>query len=156
MLRTLKQVLFYLLFYFLERIPMDKLVLYTLPNYINITLIILLVVIVTSFITFIFATITEKENLSVVTHVTFIISLILSVVILVSASITSRIIVDEQSYTIIKTDDTIRVNSHSDWVDNTTYNIIGHKDGVYYLEDRERSKNLIKLPDNEFEKITNQ
>lgn len=135
---------------------MDKLVLYTLPNYINITLIILLVVIVTSFITFIFATITEKENLSVVTHVTFIISLILSVVILVSASITSRIIVDEQSYTIIKTDDTIRVNSHSDWVDNTTYNIIGHKDGVYYLEDRERSKNLIKLPDNEFEKITNQ
>ena len=115
---------------------MDKLVLYTLPNYINITLIILLVVIVTSFITFIFATITEKENLSVVTHVTFIISLILSVVILVSASITSRIIVDEQSYTIIKTDDTIRVNSHSDWVDNTTYNIIGHKDGVYYLEDR--------------------
>lgn len=134
---------------------MDKLVLYTMPNYINITLIILLVVIVTSFITFIFATITEKENLSMVTHATLIIALILSVVILVSASITSRIIVDEQSYTIIKTDDTIRVNSHSDWVDNTTYNIIGHKDGVYYLEDRERSKNLIKLPDNEFEKITN-
>lgn len=135
---------------------MDKLILYTLPNYINITLIILLVVIVTSFITFIFATITEKENLSMVTHATLIISLILSVVILVSASITSRIIVDEQSYTIIKTDDIVRVNSHSDWIDNTTYNIIGHKDGVYYLEDRERSKNLIKLPDNEFEKITNQ
>lgn len=72
---------------------MDKLVLYTLPNYINITLIILLVVIVTSFITFIFATITEKENLSMVTHATLIISLTLSVVILVSASITSRIII---------------------------------------------------------------
>lgn len=135
---------------------MDKLILYALPNYITITLIILLVVIITSFITFIFATITEKENLSMVTHATLIISLILSVVILVSASITSRIIVDEQSYTIIKTDDIVRVNSHSDWIDNTTYNIIGHKDGVYYLEDRERSKNLIKLPDNEFEKITNQ
>lgn len=135
---------------------MDKLILYALPNYITITLIILLVVIITSFITFIFATITEKENLSMVTHATLIISLILSVVILVSASITSRIIVDEQSYTIIKTDDIVRVNSHSDWIDNTTYNIISHKDGVYYLEDRERSKNLIKLPDNEFEKITNQ
>lgn len=117
---------------------MDKLILYALPNYITITLIILLVVIITSFITFIFATITEKENLSMVTHATLIISLILSVVILVSASITSRIIVDEQSYTIIKTDDTIRVNSHSDWVDNTTYNIIGHRDGRYYLEDEER------------------
>lgn len=47
---------------------MDKLILYALPNYITITLIILLVVIITSFITFIFATITEKENLSMVTH----------------------------------------------------------------------------------------
>ena len=135
---------------------MDKLVLYTLPNYINITLIILLVVIVTSFITFIFATITEKENLSVVTHVTFIISLVLSVVIVVSASIISRIIVNEHSYTITKTDDTIRVNSHSDWVDNTTYNIIGHRDGVYYLEDRERQHSIIKLSDDEFAKIANQ
>ena len=135
---------------------MDKLVLYTLPNYINITLIILLVVIVTSFITFIFATITEKENLSMVTHATLIISLILSVVILVSASITSRIIVDEQSYTITKTDDTIRVNNHSDWVDNTTYNIIGHRDGRYYLEDEERQHSIIKLSDDEFEKIKNQ
>ena len=135
---------------------MDKLVLYTMPNYINITLVILLVVVVASFITFIFATITEKENLSMVTHATLIISLILSVVILVSASITSRIIVDEQSYTIIKTDDTIRVNSHSDWVDNTTYNIIGHRDGRYYLEDEEHQHSIIKLSDDEFEKITNQ
>jgi hypothetical protein len=135
---------------------MDKLVLYTLPNYINITLIILLVVIVTSFITFIFATITEKENLSMVTHATLIISLILSVVILVSACIISRIIVGEQSYTITKTDDTIRVNSHSDWVDNTTYNIIGHRDGRYYLNDEERQNTIIKLSDDEFAKIENQ
>ena len=135
---------------------MDKLILYTLPNYINITLIILLVVIITSFITFIFATITEKENLSMVTHATLLIALILSVVIVVSAGIASRIIVNEQSYTITKTDDTIRVNSHSDWVDNTTYNIIGHRDGRYYLEDEERQHSIIKLSDDEFAKITNQ
>lgn len=135
---------------------MDKLVLYTLPNYINITLIILLVVIITSFITFIFATITEKENLSMVTHATLIISLTLSVVILVSASITSRIIVDEQSYTITKTDDTICVNSHSDWVYNTTYNIIGYRGGIYYLNDEERQNTIIKLSDDEFAKIENQ
>ena len=135
---------------------MDKLVLYTLPNYINTTLIILLVVIVTSFITFIFATITEKENLSMVTHATLIISLILSVVILVSARIASHIMVNEQSYTITKTDDTIRVNSHSDWIDNTTYNIIGHRDGRYYLEDEERQHSIIKLSDDEFAKIANQ
>ena len=135
---------------------MDKLILYTLPNYINIPLVILLVVIVTSFITFIFAAITDKETLGMITHATLIISLVLSVVIVVSASIASRITTNEKSYTITKTDNIVRVNSHSDWIDNTTYNIIGHKDSVYYLEDRERSKNLIKLSDNEFEKITNQ
>ena len=135
---------------------MDKLIIYTLPNYINITLVILLVVIVTSVITFIFAAITDKETLGISANAVLIISLMLSMVIAVSASIASRIIVDEKSYTITKTDDIVRVNSHSDWIDNTTYNIIGHKDGVYYLEDRERSKNLIKLSDYEFEKITNQ
>lgn len=135
---------------------MDKLIIHTLPNYINITLVILLVVIVTSFITFIFATITDKETLGISANAVLIISLILSMVMVVSASVTSRIIVDEKSYTITKTNATIRVNSHSDWVDDTTYNIIGHKDGVYYLENDGRRGTIIKLSDNEFEKITNQ
>lgn len=135
---------------------MDKLVLYTLPNYINITLIILLVVIVTSFATFVFAVIKNKETLGTITNTIIYISLALSVVLIVSARIASYIMVNEQSYTITKTDDIVRVNSHSDWIDNTTYTIIGHRDGVYYLEDREHSKNLIKLSDDEFEKITNQ
>lgn len=135
---------------------MDKLVLYTMPNYINITLVILLVVVVASFAAFVFSVITNKETLGMITHATLLIALILSVVILVSASITSRIVVNEQSYTITKTDDTIRVNSHSDWVDNTTYNIIGHRDGVYYLEDEERQHSIIKLSDDEVAKIANQ
>lgn len=135
---------------------MDKLVLYTLPNYINITLVILLVVVVASFATFVFAVIKNKETLGMITNVIIHISLVLSVVIIVSARIASHIMVNEQSYTITKTDDTVRVNSHSDWVDNTTYNIIGHRDGRYYLEDEERQHSIIKLSDDEFEKITNQ
>ena len=135
---------------------MDKLVLYTMPNYINITLVILLVVVVASFATFVFAVIKNKETLGMITNVIIHISLVLSVVIIVSARIASHIMVNEQSYTITKTDDTVRVNSHSDWVDNTTYNIIGHRDGRYYLEDEERQHSIIKLSDDEFEKITNQ
>lgn len=135
---------------------MDKLILHMMPNYITIPLIVLTVIIVTSFITLLFAAITEKETLGMYANAILIISLILSVVIVVSASIASRIIVNEQSYTITKTDGTIRVNSHSDWVDNTTYNIIGHRDGRYYLEDEERQHSIIKLSDDEFEKITNQ
>ena len=143
-------------FIFLERILMEKLVLYTMPNYISISLIILTVIIVASFITCIFAVIKEKETLGMSANAILIISLILSVVILVSISIASRIIANEQSYTITKTDDVICVNSHSDWVDNTTYNIIGHRGGRYYLEDDERQNTIIKLSDDEFAKITNQ
>ena len=135
---------------------MDKLIVYTLPNYINIPLIIITVMIVASFITLIFAAITDKETLGISANAVLIISLILSMVIAVSASIASRIIVDEKSYTITKTDNIVRVNSHSDWIDNTTYNIIGHRDGVYYLEDRERQHSIIKLSDDEFAKIANQ
>lgn len=135
---------------------MDKLILHMMPNYITIPLIVLTVIIVASFITLLFAAITEKETLGMYANAILIISLILSVVIVVSASIASRIIVNEQSYTITKTDDTIRVNSHSDWVDNTTYNIIGHRGGRYYLEDEERQNAIIKLSDDEFAKITNQ
>lgn len=135
---------------------MDKLIIYTLPNYIAIPLIILTVVIVMSFITLLFAAITEKETLGMSANAILIISLILSVVIVTSASIASRIIVNEQSYTITKTDDAIRVNSHSDWVDNTTYNIIGHRGGRYYLEDDERQNAIIKISDDEFAKIENQ
>lgn len=135
---------------------MDKLVLYTLPNYINITLVILLVVVVASFATFVFAVIKNKETLGMITNVIIHISLVLSVVIIVSARIASHIMVNEQSYTITKTDDTVHVNSHSDWVDNTTYNIIGHRNGIYYLEDEERQHSIIKLSDDEFAKIANQ
>lgn len=135
---------------------MDKLVLYTMPNYITIPLILITVIIVVSFITLLFAAITEKETLGMSANAILIISLILSVVILVSVSIASRIVVNEQSYTITKTDDTVRVNSHSDWVDNTTYNIIGHRGGRYYLGNDERQDTIIKLSDDEFAKITNQ
>lgn len=134
---------------------MDKLILYTLPNYIAIPLIILAFLIVLSFMTCIFAVITEKETLGISANAILIISLILSVVIIFSVSIASRIVVNEQSYTITKTDDTVRVNSHSDWVDNTTYNIIGHRDGLYYLEDDERQNTIIKLSDDEVAKIAN-
>ena len=135
---------------------MDKLIVYALPNYINIPIIILGVMIVVSFIVLIFAAITDKETLGISANAVLIISLMLSFAIGVYVSIANRIIVDEKSYTITKTNDTIHVNSHSDWVDDTTYNIIGHKDGVYYLENDGCRGTIIKLSDNEFEKITNQ
>lgn len=55
------------------------------------------------------------------------------------------------AYTITKTDDTIRVNSKSDWVANSTYNIIEHKNGYYYLEGSDNPKKLVKISDDELD-----
>lgn len=56
-------------------------------------------------------------------------------------------------YTITKTDTSILVNSKSDWIANSTYNILNHKDRTYYLEDPKHPKNLIKIFDDELDKM---
>lgn len=56
-------------------------------------------------------------------------------------------------YSITKTDDYIIVNSQSDWISNSTYTILTHKDGIYYLENSKDSQSIIKLSDDELEQL---
>lgn len=135
---------------------MEKLIIHTLPNWIDIPLKILLVIIVISFPTFIFAAAKNKFKSYVISHLILIISMSLSFVIASIVAIIGIIPDSNKSYTITKTNDTITVTSHSDWIKNSTYNIIAHKDDIYYLENSERKDKVIKLPDKEFERITNQ
>ena len=135
---------------------MEKLIIHTLPNWIDIPLKILLVIIIISFPTFIFAAAKNKFKLYVVSNLILIISMSLSFVIASIVAIIGVIPDNNKSYTITKTNDTITVTSHSDWIKNSTYNIIAHKDGIYYLENSERKDKVIKLSDEEFEQITNQ
>lgn len=135
---------------------MEKLIIHTLPNWIDIPLKILLVIIVISFPTFIFAAAKNKFKLYVVSHLILIISMSLSFVIASIVAIIGVIPDNNKSYTITKTNDTITVTSHSDWIKNSTYNIIAHKNNIYYLENSERKDKVIKIPDKEFEGITNQ
>lgn len=135
---------------------MEKLIIHTLPNWIDIPLKILLVIIVISFTTFIFAAAKNKFKLYVVSHLILIISMSLSFVIASIVAIIGVIPDNNKSYTITKTNDTITVTSHSDWIKNSTYNIIAHKNNIYYLENSERKDKVIKIPDKEFEGITNQ
>ena len=57
------------------------------------------------------------------------------------------------AYTITKTGDTIRVNSKSDWVADSTYNILEHKNGIYYLYNSERAKYLVQISDDELKQM---
>ena len=134
---------------------MEKLIVHILPNWIDIPLKILLVIIVISFPTFIFAAAKNKFKLYVVSHLILIISMSLSFVIASIIAIIGVIPDNNKSYTITKTNDTINVTSHSDWIKNSTYNIIVHKNNIYYLENSERKDKVIKIPDENFEKLTN-
>ena len=135
---------------------MEKLIIHTLPNWIDVPLKILLVIIIISFPTFIFAAAKNKFKLYVVSNLILIISMSLSFVIASIVAIIGVIPDNNKSYTITKTNDTITVTSHSDWIKNSTYNIIAHKNNIYYLENSERKDKVIKIPDKEFEVITNQ
>ena len=119
---------------------MEKLIIHTLPNWIDIPLKILLVIIVISFPTFIFAAAKNKFKLYVVSHLILIISMSLSFVIASIIAIIGVIPDNNKSYTI----------------KNSTYNIIVHKNNIYYLENSEKKDKVIKIPDKEFEGITNQ
>lgn len=135
---------------------MEKLIVHTLPNWLDIPIKILTITTVISFATFIFAALKEKFKLFVISHLIFIISMILSLLIIIIIAIAGVMPDNNKSYTITKTDDTVLVTSHSDWIDNTTYNIIGHRDGYYYLENNKRKNGTIKLKNEDFEKITSQ
>lgn len=135
---------------------MEKIIVHILPNWIDIPIKILTITLVISFATFIFAAIKEKFKLYVVSNLILIISMSLSFVIASIVAIIGVIPDNNKSYTITKTNDTITVTSHSDWIKNSTYNIIAHKNNIYYLENSERKDKVIKIPDKEFEVITNQ
>ena len=135
---------------------MEKLIVHTLPNWLDIPIKILTIITVISFATFIFAALKEKFKLFVISHLIFIISMILSLLIIIIIAIAGVIPDNNESYTITKTDATVLVTSHSDWIDNTTYNIIGHRDGYYYLENNKHKNGTIKLKNEDFEKITSQ
>lgn len=135
---------------------MEKLIVHILPNWVDIPLKILVVIMTITFATFIFAAIKNNIKLGLVSQFIFIISLLTSFVIIFIIAIAGIMPDNPKSYTITKTNDTIMINSHSDWIATSTYNIIGHKYGIYYLENSERKDKVIKLPDKEFERIANQ
>lgn len=135
---------------------MEKLVIHILPNWLDIPIKILTIIIVISFATFLFAAFIEKFKLYVISHLIFIISMLLSFMIICVITIVGIMPDNSNAYTITKTDDTVLITSHSDWIDNTTYNIIGHRDGIYYLENDQHKNSIIKLKDEDFEKIASQ
>lgn len=133
---------------------MNELIQPSAPLWMNILLISLTVAFPIFMCSFFFAAITRNEKLGEFSLKASTTSFFLCIgLIMMSVLIGGYMISNPNAYTVTKTDETIHVNSKSNWVADSTYNILEYKNGVYYLEDPKHPKNLIKISDDELGKI---
>ena len=133
---------------------MNELIQPSAPEWANILLLTLMGMISLSTMIYFAAFVKRSEKLgefSIYLGAISLISFMVSIV--VGICIIGYTMSNPNAYTITKTEDTIRVNSKSDWVKNLTYNILEHKNGYYYLEDPKHSTNLVKISDDELNKM---
>ena len=133
---------------------MNELVQISPPDWANILLFTLTFIIGLSMISYFIAFIMRSEKLGefsiysgIISFISFMVSIVMGICVI------GYTMLNPNAYTITKTDDTIRVNSKSDWVKNSTYNILEHKNGYYYLDDPTHPKNFIKISDDELNKM---
>lgn len=133
---------------------MNELVQISAPGWANILLIALSVIIVISVFGFAFAAFAFNGKLVQISlNIAGVSMLSLLGLTMVFVLVGGFVMENPNAYTITKIDDTILVNSKSDWIANSTYNILEHKNGIYYLYDSEHPKNLVKISDDELEQM---
>lgn len=133
---------------------MNELIQISAPGWANILLIALSVIIVISIFGFAFTALTLNGKLVQISLTITVVSMLSFLgLTMVFVLVGGFVMENPNAYTITKTDDTILVNSKSDWIANSTYNILEHKNGIYYLYDSEHPKNLIKLSDDELKQM---
>lgn len=133
---------------------MNELIQPSAPLWASILLVTLIAIIVVSIFSFFVAALNRNTKLGQISMYTATASMISFFGLLIAIVFISwHVMTNSNTYTITKTDTSILVNSKSDWIANSTYNIVNHKDGTYYLEDTSRPRNLIKLSDDELGKM---
>lgn len=133
---------------------MSELIQISAPGWANILLIALSVIIVISIFGFAFTALAFNGKLVQISLTIGVVSMLSFLgLTMVFVLVGGFVMENPNTYTITKTDDTILVNSKSDWIANSTYNILEHKNGIYYLYDSEHPKNLVKISDDELEQM---
>lgn len=136
---------------------MNQLIQISAPGWVSISLIMLTIISTCSIIGYLIGFITLNQKLGEFTiklGATSFISLF--TLIIVSLTIGGYMMTNPSSYTVTKTENTIHINNKSEWIANSTYNIINHKNNIYYLENEEKPNHLIKISDDELNKMLNQ
>lgn len=133
---------------------MNELIQPSSPLWASILLVTLIAIIVVSMFSFFVAALNHNAKLGQISMHTATASMISFFGLLIAIIfISEHVMTNPNTYVITKTDISILVNSKSDWIANSTYNIVNHKDGTYYLEDTSHPRNLIKISDDELDKM---
>lgn len=136
---------------------MNQLIQISAPGWVSISLIMLTIISTCSIIGYLIGFITLNQKLGEFTIKLGSISFILLFgLIIVSIAIGGYMMTNPSSYTVTKTENAIHINSKSDWIANSNYNIINYKNNTYYLENQEKPNHLIKISNDELNKMLNQ
>ena len=131
---------------------MNTLEIGTMPDYVAAVIVGLLALMVTSFGYMIYLAITAhkskdgNEKKGVIASFVISISFVLCAITGIGAVAANRLAMQNHEYDVVKTEDTITIESKSAFLKTKTFKLIAHKDGTYYLKDKEK---MYELPENE-------
>lgn len=74
------------------------------------------------------------------------ISFVLCTITGIGAVAANRLATQNHEYDVVKTEDAITIESKSAFLKTKTFKLIAHKDGTYYLKDKEK---IYEIPENE-------
>ena len=135
---------------------MNNLIVPIIPGWVMMILLIIAIGFVISMFSFLIAFIIKNEKLGNFSNkMAMISSMSLLSFLMIFITIFGYITISAKPYVITKTNNIIRVNSNSQWVKNTTYNILKHENGIYYLMDDGYDPTIIKITEVELEKMMN-
>lgn len=122
---------------------MNDFLIYTLPIWAIIAIIVFTVLTVLCIISLRFGKF--SENIIKFLEIVMVVSTISGGLVCLAVLYFFHLDTQNYEYKITKTDDEIIITSQSQWIENSHYRILEHKNGIYYLE--QKPNKIIKISD---------
>lgn len=122
---------------------MTSFFIYALPMWVIISVIVCAVLTVLCIISLLFGKF--SENTIKFLHIVMVVSTVSCSLVWLVVFYFSHLNTQNYEYKITKTDDEIIITSQSQWIENSHYRILEHKNGIYYLE--QKPNKIIKISD---------
>ena len=122
---------------------MNDFLIYTLPIWAIIAIIVFTVLTVLCIISLLFGKF--SENIIKFLQIVMVVSTVSCGLVCLAVLYFSHLNTQNHKYKITKTDNEVVITSQSQWIENSHYPILEHKNGAYYLE--QKPNKIIKISD---------